>query len=158
VSGLSPEQIRYVQDVLGLRNILLSRELVPHLQPVTPAPQPRTSEKLIVLFATTLSTAERELAGKMFQAMKLTGKDLLTIENSNDPTTLQARIDSTDAKVILAFGIDATKFLSTTAELGAWGDHGARRVLATHAPIEMLQNPDLKKTTWAHLQNVMKAL
>ena len=202
VPGLSPEQVRYMVNVLGVKSVLL-----PELSQQTPLIDIREvattaspslvirgagSRLLAIFFADaklgSLVEPERDLAEKMFLAMKLGADQTTCIEwsksakqdakqdakenNSTDAIShaasasgenendpVTAAVLASAARTILVFGAPAAEALGMVEPaIGQWLAWRDRRVMITLTPRELLKHPERKKTVWAHLQVVMKSI
>lgn len=126
-----------------------------------------------------LGGATGELFTKMIQAMGLSREKIYTTyvvkcapsvgsgvsEMSSSATQCQAfseaEIQWMKPQIIVVFGATAcATFLKESFEktLGQWRTYRSHRVMVTHHPSALLRHPELKKTSWAHLQEVMRAL
>lgn len=176
VSGLSPEQLRYLNDVLGVRGLVLP-EGGPSLALAfdsneVPAPEVVArgeGSRLVALFAKPkarwpFSTDERELADKMIQAMKVSPREVSILEwalESGEAARLEIlhRLSKHPAKSVLFFGSDTAAAMGLgAAAVGQWLDWEGRSALVTLSLEELLQYPERKKIAWVHLQMVMRSV
>lgn len=153
--ALTLDQIDYLRNVLGVEQVLV------------PLP-PMTSVRLVVLLP--LATDEFPLHGdaeilieKMIRAMKLELGDVLMVNWNQSTTPLDEALSWVPATAAhcprLFFGRALGLGTPTPEnESGNWFELQGAKALITHSPSELLAQPELKKRTWAHLQQVMKEL
>ena len=71
--------------------------------------------------------------------------------SSNSATALQEYIFTHSPKLIIVFGRDAAQLIGAEFVLGQIHSFGNRRLIVTHHPEEMINNPALKAQVWVDL-------
>jgi len=107
------------------------------------------------------------LLKKMIKAMKVSLTDTLLVdhEQSDCLSCWQAMVEFVQPSCVLIFGEDALEKLTINLQTPAsYGGVSITHLgwdiptIATHDPEELLDNPNLKRTTWQHLQTAMTFL
>jgi len=131
------EYIRYLNQVLGIRSILLPQDQVQ-----------KSSSWLFINELAPFSKEESDLFLKITAAMKLAPNDfeLLNLDEKSISEFIET-IQS--AQMIICFQQRLFEYLRIQFP-------HAQIFLIPH-PKEMIQNPELKKAAWHELQNAMKA-
>lgn len=171
---LSEGQIKYLQEVLGIQDLVMPQDGRPALgHELNQAPNVQgevSSARLIALFPLPpehfpLKPEARDLAEKMIRAMKLESEQVFWFEHlisqSQSIEVLIEFLQGVGRRPVLVFHEDAIEAsLGIKAEVGQWTvDRGSgTRILSTYSIQSLLDNPLLKKSAWAHLQKVMKEI
>lgn len=171
---LSEGQIKYLQEVLGIQNLMLpqdGRPVLTHELNQSPNVQGEVSSaRLIAIFPLSpehfpLKPEARDLAEKMIRAMKIESDQVFWFEylvsQSQSIESVAEILKDVGHRPVLVFHEDAiAASLGIKAEVGQWTvDHASgARILFTYSIQSLLENPLLKKTAWAHLQKVMKEI
>ena len=171
---LSEAQINYLSEVLGLssfiipespgslvRDEILSDDFMGALR----LSGDLASSRLICLFHESsrwpLVGDDAEMATKMIFAMKLDSADVLSIEwrGSGSNQELKNLLLSAGSRPVLLFGIaEAPALFETSIKVGEIIDFDGVHIMPTHSLSELRDQPNLKKATWLHMQQLMKAL
>lgn len=183
---LSVEQVFYLKKVLGIDQILIpdqddqaeieeARDSIESFQSkesidLSIGEHSKISESIRLIIFLPLTSHEFPLRGeayalieKMIRAMKLEiGEVLLMSWNEHVPQSDQCIAtvpDQANGRPVLIFGKSAAeRILGPDATLGQWMKWRGVQVMATHSPRELLAQPEYKKSTWVHLQTIMKVL
>lgn len=103
---------------------------------------------------------EGVLADKMIQAMKLNLNEVRRLEwcKGDAPEEVLKEVEA--APLVLVFGESAFSLLTRgkIARAGEWTSVSSARVLVTYDPKLLMQEPERKKITWAHLQTMMREM
>ncbi len=102
-----------------------------------------------------------EMAMKMILAMKLDAADVLEIEwqGAKVQDNLRSLLLSAGSRPVLLFGITMAPVLfNSSVKVGEFVDFDGVRVMPTYALTELAAQPNLKKATWSHMQQVMRTL
>ncbi|MES2964284.1 MAG: hypothetical protein V4760_10365 [Bdellovibrionota bacterium] len=175
MSGLSPSQLQYLKDVLGVDGVILGTATLAAAEAVSvqlPAAAAVSESRIIgnpsvarlLVFAAgerafVLEGEAGDLASKMIQAMKLKPNDVAVVEWTGETPDDVRDIWTAWRGLALSFG-ERTALLLTNekSESGAWIETDGRKLMVTDSPVRLLAEPARKKIAWAHLQLVMKAL
>jgi hypothetical protein len=148
-SKLDPAQIVYLQQVLGVESLVLDAT---QLQP-----EIKSAPKLLV-FAGDLGLGTKleatELLKKMIQAMKLTDSDVAIFADLSSDSLLESFPEAP----LLIFGKPHIQLAAKDSVIGELTKKGSRTVLWTHSLETLLANANDKKSTWTHLQKLMKVI
>jgi hypothetical protein len=178
MSKIDPDQLHYLQSVLGIGKVIMPAGSPMVESPPRPAAALETtgdfeSARLIVLWAHGArdpgEQAEAQaLAEKMVTAMKVPGGIVFWMKwpaACAFPLELPELLSKSGGRPVLVFGaetLDGLKVSPASAEqrFGRWLEieGSGAKALATHSPEELLTSADKKKLAWAHLQIVMKEL
>lgn len=159
------DYIQYLQDVLGLQQVMLTPEKNSEIktqfftqQGPFHATEPKHFE-LVFLNILTQSKESfflpevRELFDKMKNAMKLKNLQVLeldcTVEDRSQLPSEFAKI--CEGKIVVVFS-------SFPKDLGELIFKGPGKWLETYSPAYLLEDPGAKKVVWNDLQKVMKEL
>lgn len=177
---LTEAQLEYIRNVLGLEALVTppaesfliaqSTESEQSLEQVEPSlsqmrVQGPKNAKLVVVSGTRgddfpFEGEEGVLADKMIQAMKLNLNEVRRLEwcKGEAPDELLKEVES--APLVLVFGETAFSLLARgkVARAGEWTSVSSARVLVTYDPRLLMQEPERKKITWAHLQTMMREM
>ena len=113
--------------------------------------------------ATLLNSQEVTLAEKMMFAMKLSPDDVIWLEwafaGERAPPPIRDVAHSAGFRPLLCFGGDVAEALTgQSCQIGSWTDWDGLKLMTTYSLNTLLDQPDLKKVAWQHLQMVMKIL
>lgn len=152
--------LNYVRDVLGAQNFVSASyegSLRDHF--FHPDPNLEIEKQWDILFVNSVFTSleslfekeQEELFQKMLKAMNLDGISALAVDSSimNEREILRRWKPYGSPKVLVIFKqnphiSDGLRLIDDSA------------VLETYSPYHLIQNPEFKKITWLHLQQVMK--
>ncbi|MCC6138078.1 MAG: hypothetical protein IT287_05560 [Bdellovibrionaceae bacterium] len=133
--------LSYLNQTLGLEHVILPKKTAavatePEL--VTQASDSGQARyHFQCLSERPLTAAEDELFLKIIAALKLGDADYSTAVGIN-----------------MTFSPITVVFSDAAEGRGSWHSHGNCQVLQTHSVRAMLQDPQLKKECWAHLQTI----
>lgn len=139
---------------------VMAKKRTPSLKAATTSPS--TSP---ILFVGKIDSPEAEqLLTKMIEAMGVKRQDV-SVVNAVADFTLDSALYSTaeKTKLVVALGMTAAKSLLKTDESlealrGKIHSRDGTKLMVTHHPSDLLQNPAAKKDAWADLQLAMKEL
>lgn len=140
--------IRYIRDVLGLRQIQVPADM----QEVIP----KTTDKSLAVFVSYKKKEEEEpLFQKMVTAFGLEGVRVKKhIVNSLDIESLSLSLADLDpAAIVFVFGEAGNKTLR-----GEWSQIGQHQMMWTHSPAEALKDPKLKSVIWNDMKKVKRLM
>ncbi len=167
------DYLQYLQDVLGLQNVMISHESTEDsATPVATVSAPRfftrqgpfePTEKAYyeVIFLNVVTQAKEslfapevnELFEKMKAAMKLRNLQVLdldcTVEDRSQLPSVLAQV--CESRVVVVFS-------SFPKDLGELIFKGPGKWIETYCPAYLIEDPAAKKVVWNDLQKVMKEL
>lgn len=138
------EYLQYMQQVLGVREVLLGPEMA--LETLNEAPVHH--RKVLFIDTKKWTPAALELFNKMRQAMKL-NSDEIQILFANETALADIQLQCLQAQEIVSF--DANIFSDLQKDF-------PQQLTQTIGPEVLLKDPAKKKETWAELQKVMQKL
>ncbi|XGC79587.1 hypothetical protein ACES2L_09640 [Bdellovibrio bacteriovorus] len=159
------DYIQYLQEVLGLQNVMITPEesfaqKTSFFLPEGPfAPNEIQHAELVFLNILTQSKESlflpetKDLFGKMKAAMKLKNLQVLELDCTVDN---RAELPSELAKLIQARIV--VVFSSFPKDIGEMIIKGSGKWIETYSPAYLLEDPAAKKVVWNDLQKVMKEL
>jgi membrane-bound serine protease (ClpP class) len=145
----------YLTEVLGLKSLIKPRDLQTNVQagqtlPMEPAAKPQanrleTTAKPLLFISSDDGTEVRELLVKITNALKLPDEKFEARFGVGE-SEIQECIDSGTRSAIVVFG-DTAKPIE---------QKGETEVLQTHSLQNLINEPNLKKSTWLGLQEILK--
>ena len=102
------------------------------------------------------------LLGKIIAAMKLDPNQVFICDIANRPALME-KIRTNSPQIIVSLGEAATRHLLQTRDgagkyLGRFTFLANARIMPTHHPRQLLQDPSLKRQVWENMKTVMAAL
>lgn len=162
------DYIQYLQDVLGLQNVMLSQDQVSEAGSVgtrfftSSGPfNPSELRHYELVFLNILTQKKeslflpevQELAAKMKVAMKLRNLQVLELDCTvDDRSQLPSELAKVcESKVVVVYS-------SFPKDIGDLIFKGPGKWIETYSPAYLLEDPGAKKVVWNDLQKVMKEL
>lgn len=179
--SLTEDQVMYLRDVLGVRDILIpqgaalgeAQDFATHLASQTRILGDPNSAKLVVMIASAseklpLEGPVEDLTSKMVQAMKVLAQQVAWVEWTHlgqveVPAEVRNVLETVGSCPVLVFGADTlSALIGEEQSVGEWaqmkGSAGMVNLLATLRPEELLENSELKRVAWVHLQKLMQKI
>ena len=142
------EYLHYMQQVLGIREVLLSTPLIDNEAserlPMSTTPQ----RKVLFIDKHTWSPAAHELFSKMREAMKLS-TDEIKILFSQETALADIQLQGLQSQEIVSFDPEVSQALQPDFKT---------QLTTTIGPEVLVKDAGKKKITWNDLQSVMKRL
>lgn len=159
------DYLQYLQDVLGLDQVMLSLQQEASAQPLFWTPQgpyhPATHEHFELVFLNLMTQPKeslfnpkvQELFSKMKAAMRLKNLQYVELDATLDDRSVlpSALVEYLSTRYVVVFS-------SFPQNLGEIVIKGSGRWLETYSPAYLLEDADAKKIVWADLQKIMKEL
>lgn len=158
MTRLNPAQFRYLQEVLGVEQVLWGP--LPEVSPesdvtVRVATQEGAFPKVLAL-VDKLHDEEKNLLSRMLQAMQLSDADYKILEQP-DLASLEELLKKRPS-LVLVFGESVAKKLNLQIQKGKFHDLQGIASVLTYAPAELLAEPALKAEAWQDLKLAMRRL
>lgn len=146
MTNLTSEQLRYLQEVLGVEQIMWRS---PKANELTPR------QKEAYIFVDPLDNDQKTLLHKMLEAMKLS--DFEVIENPSREDLAKHLKD--EPKLALVFGQTlAEKLQLDFTKRGKFLDVNGVATIVTYGPSDLFQQPELKSEAWKDMKHAMVRL
>ncbi len=145
-SALTPTQIRYLKEVLGVEQILWGK----------PRSEVASMGPCMAVFVSKMNTSERELFNKMLGAMKLSSNDYHVVE---EPMNEEYKQLLSQAPIVaLVFGFELAKSLNIEFTRGKFSSQEGVATIVTYGPADLSKNPELKSETWKDMKLALQRL
>lgn len=139
--------IRYLNDVLGVKQVLLPQLVVSQLEESSLQVRPL---KILFVCSESLSVDAQELFYKMVAAMKLE-KNQIELVNCHQKSLIDFEIEILSCQAVVFFTDEALDWKQLAQSESFFN-------VQAFGPEYLLKNPQYKKQTWEQLQKVMAAI